>query len=126
MTERRRARRYILLLPVTIEAFIENKTSSRTGKTLDISTHGVYLVLDNDLEVGMKLGLTIRLLNRSNDGTPVFIRAIGKVVRVEKGLEYGVENVGVAAAIRRYECVCNQMTDNSSHWLSSLVRTFAR
>ena len=61
MRDRRKARRYELPLAVTIEAFVENKPSSRTGKTLDISTRGVYLILDNDLEVGMKLGLTIRL-----------------------------------------------------------------
>ena len=126
MRDRRKARRYELPLAVTIEAFVENKPSSRTGKTLDISTRGVYLILDNDLEVGMKLGLTIRLLKRPTDGTQVFILAIGTVVRVEKRREDGVQNVRVAAAIRRYEYFLDGISDNSPQWLSSLARRIAR
>jgi c-di-GMP-binding flagellar brake protein YcgR len=126
MRDRRKARRYELPLAVTIEAFVENKPSSRTGKTLDISTRGVYLILDNDLEVGMKLGLTIRLLKRPTDGTQVFILAIGTVVRVEKRREDGVQNVRVAAAIRRYEYFLDGISDNSPQWLSSLAQRIAR
>ncbi len=126
MRDRRKARRYELPLAVTIDAFVENKPSSRTGKTLDISTRGVYLILDNDPEVGMKLALTIRLLKRPTDGTQVFILAIGTVVRVEKRREDGVQNVRVAAAIRRYEYFLDGFSDNSPQWLSSLARRIAR
>ena len=41
-------------------------------------------------------------------GTEVFIRAIGKVVRVEKGPEDGDRRMGVAALIQRYEIVRNE------------------
>ncbi len=126
MREHRKARRYKILLPVTIDAFIENQPSSCAGKTHDMSTRGVYLILDNDLEVGLKLGLTITLLKRSADGTQVFILAVGTVVRVEKRREDGVQNVGVAASIRRYEYFLNGIPDNSAQWLSSLARRFAR
>jgi len=126
MRERRKARRYELLLPVTIDAFIENQPSSCAGKTHDMSTRGVYLILDNDLEVGMKLGLTLTLLKRPTDGTQVFILAVGTVVRVEKRREDGVQNVGVAASIRRYEYFLYGIPDNSAQWLSSLARRFAR
>jgi len=39
-------------------------------------------------------------------GTEVFIRAVGKVVRVEKGSDKD-DQVGVAALIQRYEIVRN-------------------
>jgi len=126
MREHRKARRYKILLPVTIDAFIENQPSSCAGKTHDMSTRGVYLILDNDLEVGLKLGLTITLLKRSADGTQVFILAVGTVVRVEKRHQDGVQNVGVAAAIKRYEYFLDGIFDNSPQWLSSLARRFAR
>lgn len=75
---------------VIIEASIENKPASSNGKTLDISMGGVYFVFDDDLDVGMRLGLTRRLPTGPTDGMHVFIRVIGQVVRVEKGGEDGV------------------------------------
>jgi len=41
-------------------------------------------------------------------GTEVLIRAVGKVVRVEKDPEDGNRQVGVAALIQRYEIVRNE------------------
>jgi hypothetical protein len=126
MRERRTARRYELLLPVIIEVSIENRPTSRNDKTLDISTGGVYFVLDDDLEVGMRLGLRRRLPTGPTDGMQVFTRFIGQVVGVEKRGEDGVQNIGVVAAIRRYGFVRDEIPANSAQWLSSLVRSFAR
>ncbi len=128
MRERRKARRYELLLPMTIGASIKNKVSSCYGKTLDISTRGVYFILDSDLEAGTKLGLRIRLPTGRADGAEVFILAVGTVVRVETHQGDDVRNVRVAAAIRRYEYsyFLNGISDNSAQWLSSPARRFAR
>ncbi len=126
MRERRRTRRYDLVLPMTIEASIGNPPSSCNAKTLDISTRGVYFVLESDLEVGKKLGLTIKLPTGPPDGMEVFLLAIGTVVRVEKRSENGVQSVRVAAAIRRYEYFLNGIPNNSAQWRSSLARRFAR
>jgi len=38
-------------------------------------------------------------------GTGVFIRAIGRVVRVERAFETSSDRLGVAAIIERYEVV---------------------
>ena len=51
MTERRSTRRYDLSLPIIIR-MPERKTDSQCGKTLDISTRGLYFVLDDNLESG--------------------------------------------------------------------------
>ena len=108
MTERRTARRYDLSLPVIIRIPVEKDAASRNGKTRDISTRGVYFTIDNDLKDGAELDLTMTLPAEVTGGTEVFIRAMGKVVRIEKRSEDGEQRVGVAAVIERYEIVRNE------------------
>ncbi len=110
MTERRTARRYDLSLPVMIRMPIEQEISSRTGKTRDISTRGVYFLVDNNLSAGTELDLTMTLPAEVTGGSEVFIRAIGKVVRVENRPETGDQRVGVAAVIERYEIIRNDLS----------------
>src|SRR5579862_244983 len=106
MTERRTARRYDLSLPVLIRVPLERDACN--GKTRDISTRGVYFVVQNSLDAGAELDLTMTLPAEVTGGTEVFIRAIGKVVRVEKPPENESQRVGVAAVIERYEIVRNE------------------
>jgi c-di-GMP-binding flagellar brake protein YcgR len=105
MTDRRTARRYDLSLPVIVRVPVEKDSSSRNGKTRDISTRGVYLVVDNDVNAGAELDLTVTLPAEVTGGSEVLIRAMGTVVRVEKWPEDGHQRVGVAAVIQRYEIV---------------------
>jgi c-di-GMP-binding flagellar brake protein YcgR len=125
MKERRKARRYSLCLPVTIRASIDNAPMSLHGETLDISTRGVYFTVGHELKVGMKLGLTMTVPPALADGMEVFILAVGKVVRVEKRREDGVQSVCIAA-LRRYEYFRNGLSDNAVRRLSSLVRSLAQ
>lgn len=108
MNERRTARRYDLSLPVTIRMPVEKGNPSRSGKTRDISTRGVYFVIDEDLGAGSELDITLTLPSEVTQGTEVFIRATGKVVRVDKKPENGSSQVGIAAVIERYEIVRNE------------------
>ena len=107
MTERRTARRYDLSLPVIIRLPVERE-SARNGKTRDISTRGVYFTIDRDLNDGAELDITLTLPSEVTRGSEVFIRAMGKVVRVEKRPENGSTRVGVAAVIERYEIIRNE------------------
>jgi len=109
MMERRTARRYDLSLPVIIRIPVNGDGASYNGKTRDISTRGVYFVVSNDVSAGAELDLTMTLPAEVTGGTEVFIRAMGKVVRVEKRSESeeGSPRVGVAALIERYEIVRN-------------------
>jgi len=62
MTERRTARRYDLSLPVIIRVPAERIVpDSQKGKTRDISTRGLYFVLEQDLEAGSELDITLTL-----------------------------------------------------------------
>lgn len=105
MIERRTARRYDLSLPVVIRVPIDREPVSHSGKTRDISTHGVYLLVDSELAPGAELDLTMTLPAEVTGGTEVFIRAIGKVVRIEKTPVSNSDKLGVAAVIERYEIV---------------------
>src|ERR1700688_2013524 len=108
MTERRTARRYDLSLPVIIRMPVEKEASSRSGKTRDISTRGVYFTIDEELGTGAELDITLTLPSEVTRGSEVFIRAMGKVVRVDKQPENGSSRVGVAAVIERYEIIRNE------------------
>jgi len=105
MTERRAARRYDLSLPVIIRVPMARESEARNGRTRDISTRGVYFTLDQDLSPGSELDITLTLPAEITQGTEVFVRAQGKVVRVERKGEDGNLNVGVAAVIERYDII---------------------
>lgn len=105
MTERRTARRYDLSLPVMIRIPAEQLTNAQQGKTRDISTRGLYFVVDQDLEAGSELDITLTLPAEITHGTEVLVRALGKVVRVENRMEDSDSRMGVAAVIERYDII---------------------
>jgi PilZ domain-containing protein len=108
MTERRTARRYDLSLPIIIRE--ERQDDSREGKTRDISTRGLYFVIEQDLEAGSELDITLTLPAEITHGTEVFVRALGKVIRVERRMEDGAARMGVAAVIERYDIIRGEAT----------------
>jgi hypothetical protein len=105
MTERRTARRYDLSLPILIRVPKEHVGDSQNGKTRDISTRGLYFVIDQDLQAGSELDITLTLPGEITRGSEVLVRAMGKVVRVERRKEEDSERLGVAAVIERYDIV---------------------
>jgi c-di-GMP-binding flagellar brake protein YcgR len=105
MTERRTTRRYDLTLPIIIRVPAERAPDSQQGKTRDISTRGLYFVVDQNLESGSPLDITLTLPTEITHGSEVFVRAHGKVVRVERRMEDGSARMGVAAVIERYDII---------------------
>lgn len=105
MTERRTARRYDLSLPVIIRIPADRVASTQKGKTRDISTRGLYFVIDQDLAAGSELDITLTLPAEITHGTDVLVRALGKVVRVENRIEDTTARMGVAAVIERYDII---------------------
>jgi len=103
MTERRTNRRYDLSLPVVIRVPAERALDSQQGKTRDVSTRGLYFVVDQNMESGSQLDITLTLPAEITHGSEVLIRALGKVVRVERRMEDGNARMGVAAVIERYD-----------------------
>ena len=109
MTERRTARRYDLSLPVIIRVPVNEDAASQPGETRDISTEGVYFMIDEDLSAGAELNLTITLPAKLTGGMEVCIRTTGKIVRVDKPPTNGDGPTGVAAIIERYRIVRNEV-----------------
>lgn len=105
MTERRTTRRYDLTLPVSIRFAAENLVNRREGKTRDISTKGVYFVVAQELQEGSEVDITLTLPAEITRGSDVFVRAQGKVIRVEPHSEEGESRQGVAAIIERYDII---------------------
>lgn len=105
MTERRTARRYDLSLPVSIRLQINREARSHNGQTRDISTHGVYFTIQGDLAPGTDVDFTLTLPAEITRGTEVFVRAHGRVVRVDKRRDDEIPAVGVAVIIERYDIV---------------------
>jgi hypothetical protein len=101
MTERRTARRYELSLPVIVRTPIQATPEPRSGQTRDISTRGVYFTIAEDMAPGTELDFMLTLPAEITRGTEVFIRAHGKVVRVDRQ----DERLGVAAVIEKYDII---------------------
>lgn len=104
MTERRNARRYDLSLPVMIRMPADVQ-DLQAGETRDISTRGLYFVIEQDLQAGSELDITLTLPTEVTHGSEVFVRAAGKVVRVEPRTEARNMRLGVAAVIERYDII---------------------
>jgi len=83
-TEQRKTRRYDLSLLVIIRDWRVKESLSCNGKTRDISSRGVYFTTDQNLSPGAALDITLRLPLEVTRDSEVFIRARGKVVRIEK------------------------------------------
>lgn len=105
MTERRMARRYDLSLPVNVRLPINREPGSHSGQTRDISTRGVYFMMNKDLAPGTEVDFTLTLPAEITRGTEVFVRAHGRVVRVDRQGDEEQESIGVAAVIERYDII---------------------
>ncbi len=61
--------------------------------------------MDEQVEAGSELDITLTLPSEITQGTEVFVRAQGRVVRVEKRNGEGDLRLGVAAVIERYDII---------------------
>lgn len=107
MIERRIARRYDLSLPVIIRGPVDRNTAPQIGRTLNISTGGLYFTIDNDLSPGAALNVSMTLPVEVTGGTAVFIKAIGNVLRVDEPATND-KPIGAAVVIEQYEIVRNE------------------
>ena len=105
MTERRRAKRFELYLPVQVCTRTRNKPEFHTAHLRDLSTQGIYFHAQRPIASGATLELTFSLPLDQVQGTKVLVRASAKALRVdpipgEDGTFYGV-----AASFNRIDFV---------------------
>ena len=95
--EKRRARRFELALPVTL--IQRNNLTPLEVRTRDISSSGIFLEFSETMRPGAKVEFVITLPSQITLTTPVRLRCLGRVVRVDRG----EKRTGVAVTIERYE-----------------------
>lgn len=106
-TDKRRARRFPMQLPVSIKSE-HDKHDSQLVQTRDVSSSGIYFEFEAPMNVGSSVEFLMTLPEPLTKGSPVRIKCIGKVVRVERDSKGGPTQVGIAATIERYEFVREQ------------------
>lgn len=103
--ERRSARRFQLSLPVAVRTVPSQQDETLGGTTCDISARGLYFTVSREFDLGSELDLALTLPAELTRGTELLIRARCRVVRAEKENEKGIERIGAAAIIQRYDIV---------------------
>lgn len=100
-TDKRRARRFPMSLPVNVK--MEGLRDKETAvQTKDVSSSGVYFEFSSPLDLGTPLEFVLTLPEQITKGSAVQIKCMGKVVRVDHGHK-DKESIGIAATIERYE-----------------------
>jgi len=97
-SDKRRARRFPMELPVIVRAD-EMDNADTSTKTINISSNGIYFEFGSDMNPGSSLEFVLTLPEQIARGGPVKIKCLGKVIRVDRG----GGSTGVAATIERYE-----------------------
>ncbi len=100
--DQRTARRYDLSLPIEVLTVLPEQAGPLRGRTRDVSTAGVYFIIDQEFTPGSELEFTLTLPAEITRGTDVFIHAWGRLVRSEKKTKDGAERTGVAATIEKH------------------------
>lgn len=102
MIERRAAQRFDMRLPVIVRAEAGAARAEVVAETRDVSSRGLYFIVERDLTLGSPLEAVLTLPAEVTRMGPVRIRCQGRIVRVEeKPTAEG--KIGIAAAIDRYE-----------------------
>lgn len=97
--DKRRARRFELQLPVTVLA-VGDKAATTPVRTKDISSTGMFLEFDENVEAGTKVEMVVDLPQEITHAGQVRLRCTGRVVRVDRTK---ASRTGVAVTIERYE-----------------------
>jgi len=104
LKERRAARRFLMRLPLTVRWTDESVVGEATTESREVSSRGLYFHLPKRLKSGSPLEIVMTLPHELTQAGPVKVRCLGRVLR-STGDTSG--EVGVAAAIERYEFMRN-------------------
>ncbi len=105
MTERRRAHRYELFMPLQVMAGTARFPVTQTAHLRDISTHGVYFLSESSISPGTALDVTFTLPPERGRPESVIVRGSGRAIRLDRLPGESGPLFGVAAAINRFDFV---------------------
>jgi len=87
-------------LPLKVRWTSEAFVGEASTETKEVSSRGLYFFLPKDLRNGAPLEIVMTLPHEVTLAGPVKVRCLGHVVRTDASR---VQDIGVAAAIERYE-----------------------
>ena len=102
-SERRAARRYPISVPLYVSLSGDSSQSIARGLTSDISTSGMYFVVDLELSPGSQI--EFRMALPTGSGGEVMVRGRCTVVRTENPEATMPPGLGIAAMIERYHII---------------------
>src|ERR1051326_8720905 len=98
--EKRSTRRFSLDLPISVK-FLDNGRREVAGHTRDVSSRGVFMYLDTEIQAGAPIEFVMTLPPEITLSDPIRVRCTGRVLRVDKTSH----EQGVAVAIDKYDFV---------------------
>jgi len=104
LKERRVSRRFLMRLPLTVRWTDENVVGEAATESREVSSRGLYFHLPKGLKSGAPVEIVMTLPHELTQAGPVRVRCLGRVLRSSPE---GSGEVGVAAAIERYEFMRN-------------------
>lgn len=105
MTDRRKARRYEVYLPVQVCTKRQKTADFYTAQLRDVSRTGIFFHSSVALNPGTSVELTFALPTERDRGTSVLVRASAKALRVAPLQGEITPIYGVAATIDRIDFV---------------------
>ncbi len=104
LKERRSTRRFLMRLPLTVRWTDESVVGEAATESREVSSRGLYFHLPKGLKSGSPVEIVMTLPHELTQAGPVRVRCLGRVLRTSSE---NSGDVGVAAAIERYEFMRN-------------------
>ena len=104
LKERRATRRFLMRLPLTVRWTDESVVGEAATESREVSSRGLYFHLPKGLKSGSPVEIVMTLPHELTQAGPVRVRCLGRVLRSSPE---NAGDVGVAAAIERYEFMRN-------------------
>ncbi|MFZ0637611.1 MAG: PilZ domain-containing protein [Candidatus Acidiferrales bacterium] len=105
--ERRSSRRFMMKLPLTVRWMDNSVVGEVATESREVSSRGLYFYLPKGLRSGSPVEIVMTLPHELTQAGPVRVRCLGRILRTDAP---GQGEVGVAAAIERYEFLRNSET----------------
>ena len=101
--EKRSTRRFSFVLPISVK-FFANGRREMAGHTRDVSSRGVFMYLEGEIEAGAPIEFVMTLPPEITLSQPMRVRCVGRVLRVDRS----TQEQGIAVAIDTYDFVSEE------------------
>jgi len=102
--ERRTTRRFMMKLPLTVRWMDNSVVGEVATESREVSSRGLYFSLPKGLKSGSPVEIVMTLPHELTQAGPVKVRCLGRILRTDSAIS---GEIGVAAAIERYEFLRN-------------------